>query len=299
MDETDIKICHLLLENSRLPYDDLAGKLGLSINAVHKRVRALIDLKIIRTFVARPSLQVDGVINIWIYGRSKLPNKQDIHLKLQENDCTYWVAYSGGEFMYVGAYLRDISELETYVTFVKNEAELIDPVVGILPSMPKTRVEKLHRIDYQIISSLHKNSRKALADVAAELGVSTKTVRNHLDRMIEERLIDLTLDWYPDASNDIVSLVHLTLAPDSDRLATMSSLVGVFSPNVLFAVPFSNLPNQLVSFVWTNTMKQLEEFRAKMRTMKGIDALNLNVLQIGYSFETWRDKLMLERTRAP
>jgi DNA-binding Lrp family transcriptional regulator len=297
MDATDIKICQLLLENSRLPYDDLAGKLGLSINAVHKRVRALVDLGIIRAFIARPSLIARNAISIWIYGRSQSTRLHQAHLKLQKNDCTYWVAYAGGEFLYVGAYLHDISELASYVTFVRDEAQMIDPTVGILPSMPKrVSADDLHKIDYQIISSMHKDSRKPLADVASELHVSARTVRNRLDRLIDERLIDLTVDFYPDASNDIFSLLHLSLAPEASIAATVMSLVENFSPNFLFAVPFSNLPNQIVSFMWTNTMKQLEELRAKVETTKGINSVILNVLQIGYSFETWRDKMIPERS---
>src|SRR5271157_4155794 len=110
MDETDIKLCQLLLLNSRLSYDELAGKTNLSINAVHKRVKNLIDLHIIRSFTTRLNLSALGAINIWIFGGSQSKHPQEAHLRLQKDDSTYWVAYSGGEFLYVGAYLRDISQ---------------------------------------------------------------------------------------------------------------------------------------------------------------------------------------------
>ena len=41
MDKTDIILTQLLLRNSRLPYRELAEKLDLSVNAVHKRIREL------------------------------------------------------------------------------------------------------------------------------------------------------------------------------------------------------------------------------------------------------------------
>lgn len=200
--------------------------------------------------------------------------------------------------LYVGAYLHDISDLDSYVSFVKSEAELYDPTVAILPSMPKmlSKDHLLHPIDYQVISSLHKNSRKSLADIATELNLSAKTVRNRLDRMIEERLIDLTLEWYPDASNDIVSILHISAAPDSDRTVLAASLAATFAPNVLFAVPFSNLPNQLISCLWVNTMRQLDELQGKIGTIGQIQAVTSNVLQIGYSFDTWRDKLVSSKS---
>jgi DNA-binding Lrp family transcriptional regulator len=296
MDETDIKLCQLLMANSRHSYDELAGKLDLSINAVHKRVKTLIDLNIIRAFTARLSLSALSAVNIWIFGRSQSKRLQETHLRLQKNDSTYWVAYSGGEFLYVGGYLRDISQLDSFVNFVKTEGQIDDPTVAILPSMPvRFSSDELHQMDYQIISSLHRDSRKSLADVASELHVSTKTVRSRLEKMIDRRLIDLTIDWYPDASNDIFAVFHLALSSTTDRMSVSSSMIETFSPNVLFTLPFSNLPNQLAAFVWMNTMRELEEFRAEMGKMKGIESIMLNVLQIGYSFDTWRDKLVLER----
>lgn len=295
MDEKDIKLCQLLLNNSRTPYEVLARRLDISINAVHKRVKVLEELHIIRAFVARPSLASLNALNVWIFGRSE-SKRHDIHLKLQENDCTYWVAYSGGEQVYVGGYLRDISELESYASFVRSSALIPEPVVGILPSLPKlASPEQLRQLDYQIISSLHKDSRKSLVDVASEIRVTPKTVRNRLERMIDNHLLDLTMDWYPDASNDILSILHLGLAPDARNTSIYSSMMEELSPNLLFPVLFANLPNQLAAVSWTNNMKQQEEVREKIAEVKGVTSVAMNVLQIGYSFETWRDKLISEK----
>ena len=300
MDDTDIKLCQLLLANSRLSYDELASNLGLSINAVHKRVKILLDLRIIRSFTARLSLTALSAINIWIYGRSQSKHLEESHSRLQKNDSTYWVAYSGGELLYVGAYLRDISELESYVSFVRSQGQMSDPIVAILPSLPgRFSLDELHQLDYQIISALHKDSRKPLADVATELHVSTKTVRNRLDKMIDKRLIDFSMDWYPDASNDIVAIFHVSISANGDRIRVFSSILEKFIPHVLFAVPFSNLPNQLVAFVWTNTMKELEGLRTEIGKINGVESVVSNVLQIGYSSDTWRDRVLLERAKLP
>jgi Lrp/AsnC family transcriptional regulator, leucine-responsive regulatory protein len=293
MDATDIKLCQLLLINSRLSYDELASKLGLSINAVHKRVKALIELKIIRAFVARPSLMAINTLAIWIYGRCEPKQIRDAHLRLAKNDSTYWVAYSGGDFVYVGGYLHDISELESYVTFVRNEANMDYPTVGIISAMPKLDPKyQLSNTDIEIISSLHRNSRKPFADIASELHLTARTVRNRLERMIQNQSIDLTIDWYPDTSNDILSVLHLDIGTNKDIMSLSSQLLGEFSPNLLFPILFANIPNQLTFFVWTNTMKQLEDIRAKVAETQGIGSATLNVLQIGYSFDTWRDKLV-------
>jgi hypothetical protein len=115
--------------------------------------------------------------------------------------------------------------------------------------------------------------------------------------MIEEGLVDLSIDWYPDASNDIVSICHVNVAENANRVEVFSSLKQGFSQNVLLDVMFSNLPNQLILFLWTNSMKQMDDLREGIGMAKGVESVVVNVLQIGYMFDTWRDKLGFEDSK--
>ena len=291
MDETDITLCRLLQLDSRAPYHELAGRLGLSINAVHKRIRELTDKGIIRAFRARPSLEASGAVTVWVYGRSEAADMDGVRAQLQGNDSTYWLSISGGGYVYVGGYLDDISELTEYSEFVKARAGITEPTIGIMPSMPKLPpTENLKPLDYEIIGRLNNDSRKALSEVAKEVGISSKTVRRRLDWMTEKRLIDLTIDWYPDESNDIIALCHIMLLPDVDRGRFSLSLPERFGPHALFGIPFANLPNQTIAFLWTNSMKQMDDLKEKIRGLAGVKSATLNVLQIGYMFDTWRDR---------
>ena len=60
MDQTDLILSLLLLANSRTPYSGLAGTLGLSVNAVHKRIQSMVEDGIFRAFTAKVSLSVLG-----------------------------------------------------------------------------------------------------------------------------------------------------------------------------------------------------------------------------------------------
>ena len=280
-----------MMSNSRVPYHELASKLGLSINAVHKRIRAMVDSGVIRAFTARPSLVSLNAISVWVYGRSEAAHPGEVHLRLHKNDSTYWVAGSGGGYIYVGGYLEDISQLGSYVAFVKREAEMDEPMVGIIPSATmRLPHETLQPIDYQILASLHHDSRKPVTDVATEVRASTKTVHRRLERMIEKGLVDFGIDWYPDASNDIVSLCHIDVAEKASRAEVLAALKQRYSQNILLWVMFSNLPNLLTLFLWTNSMRQMDELREGISKAKGVGSVVLNVLQIGYMFDTWRDE---------
>lgn len=43
MDEIDIPVCRLLSMDTRMPCRDLADKLGISVSAVHARLKTLTD----------------------------------------------------------------------------------------------------------------------------------------------------------------------------------------------------------------------------------------------------------------
>jgi DNA-binding Lrp family transcriptional regulator len=287
------------MQNSRTPYHELAAKLGLSINAVHKRIVALTDSGIIKTFTAHQSLPSLGAVTVWVYGRSEAAHPEEIHGLAQEDDHTYWVANSGGGYVYVGGYLRNLSELDQFVGFVKEKAEIVDPTVGIMPVMPARPGEALRPLDYQIINSLSKNSRKPASEVAVEINASAKTVHRRLERMIESGLVEFSLDFYPDKSNDFVSLCHMDLGQRSDRRAVLEGVRKEFSQNILVEVVFSNLPGLLILFLWTNSMKQMEDLRERIGKFEGVRSVMLNVLQIGYITDTWRDVLPLEATNQP
>ena len=284
------------MSDSRAPYHELASKLGLSINAVHKRITAMTKMGIIKAFTAHPSLASLGAVTVWIYGRSEAVHPGDLHKALSTDDHTYWVAYSGGGFVYVGGYLRDISEMDEYVTFVKRVGEMSDPTVGISPPPSRAPKESLRPLDFQILASLMKDSRKPVTDVAAEVNASAKTVHRRLEWMLERKLADFSIEWYPDKSDDIVSLCHLEVARGFDRLKVLESLRQEFSQNILVEVLFSNMPNMVIAFMWTNSMKQMEDLRERIGQAEGTKSVMLNVLQIGYIFDTWRDKLMQKHT---
>ncbi|MEM2907674.1 MAG: Lrp/AsnC family transcriptional regulator [Candidatus Hadarchaeales archaeon] len=52
LDEIDRKLLDLLQEDAKLPYAQLAERLGISSSGVHKRMRRLVEAGVIKKFVA-------------------------------------------------------------------------------------------------------------------------------------------------------------------------------------------------------------------------------------------------------
>jgi DNA-binding Lrp family transcriptional regulator len=287
----------MLLSNSRTPYRELADKLNLSVTAIHNRIQTLIDMGIIRKFTARPSILTQNAIHILIVGITKADNIRDLIPKLQKHGSIYWLAVAGGNVLYVGAYLKHIAELEELACFVKENASIPEPTVSITSSPLPANLKSLNlatdlcELDYKIIRSLKDDSRKPVANIAEEVGVSVKTVRRRLDRLVKNFLIELSIEWYPDASNDIISAFHVHLKPDAEK-NTPNVILGKNYPNTLFYWGFSNIPNTYLFMTWSPTSRGVKDLREKIEQEQGVQSVVPNVIFTGYVFETWRDHYM-------
>ena len=296
MDKIDVVLIQLLLINSRLSYAELAEKLGLSVNAVHKRIQLLIEAGIIRKFTAKLGPLAVPFVNVFISGVSPA-SVQDLPDKLKNNDSIYWLAVGGGKILYIGAYLRSINDLAQLVQYVKEEADIPDPTIGIVTAQPTTLPvgskppeTSLCDLDYKIIRSLQDNSRKPLSEIAENLGVATKTARRRLNRMIKNWLIELSIDWYPDKSNDIITLLDIRFKTNANPNLPFQITKNNY-PHVLFLWSYANLSNTATFAIWTNTMKEVQDIRVNLEKEPGVALVTPNILYVGYIFKTWRDQI--------
>jgi DNA-binding Lrp family transcriptional regulator len=297
MDKTDMSLILLLIQNSRLSYAELADKLSLSVNAVHKRIQQLLEADVIHKFTAKVSLFAANALTVYISGTSQLESLKNLPDKLSSHGSIFWLAVGSAKFIYTGAYIRNLSELEPLISYIKKEACIPEPTIGILqpiqvPSLIfKPSETTLCSLDYKIINALKNDARRNISEVANELGVSSKTVRRRLDRMIKNYLIELTMEWYPDKSDDITTIMDVKFKPDSDVAITAYQIQKKHAVNVLFYWSYANIPHDVAFIVWTNSMGVLHKLREEIEREPEVISAVPYVLCIGYIFETWRDRL--------
>ena len=295
MDPTDLALSLILLNNSRTPLRDLGEKLGLSVASVHKRLQALRDEGIIKAFTARIGLPKLGATIALAWGVSKATSSDHVQERLHKDDHVYWVTFAGAGTLYVGAYLRSLTELDAYMAYLVKEAEIENPVVGLFPQgtgLPDEPV--LDRLDCRILRALHKDARKSIADVAEEIGLSPKTVGRRLGKMEADGSAELSIEWSPDASNDIITMWHLDLAPSADRDQAIALLMNRYRDNFLFHMAFSNLPRFLLFATWTGSTKDLRLLRDRISAEAPFARVLPNMLYTGHLFDTWRDDLLMK-----
>jgi DNA-binding Lrp family transcriptional regulator len=298
LDKTDIILCQLLLGNSRISYRELGQKLDLSVTAVHNRIQTLIELGIIRKFNTSLSVFAQNAIHVLMFGLSKANSVLDVKSRVENQGSIYWLAAGGGNILYLGAYLRNIGDLELLVRLVKEKAEIPELTVGLMGSpMPpilrninfKKIDTKLCDLDYKIIRALKDNSRKPTSEIAEEIGVSTKTVRRRLGMMEKNFLVQFSIEWYPDASNDLLSVFHVNIKDDANP-NVVNAILQQHYPNTLFYWSFSNIPGNYIFMIWTPTSKEVREVREDIEKNPAVKSVAPNVIYTGYIFPTWRDQ---------
>ena len=151
--------------------------------------------------------------------------------------------------------------------------------------------ELLQPLDWEVIHALSRDSRKAVSRVAEEVGYSSKTVRRRLSRLIDEGLIEFSAEWFPSASNDIMTAIHVEAGPASPE-EVLERLTQGYRPNHLFSWGFSNMPEILVSLFWSPSMNDLREMVGRPGREEGFRSTTPIILYSGNIFETWRDDLV-------
>jgi DNA-binding Lrp family transcriptional regulator len=296
MDEIDFTISLMLIANSRMPYRELAEMLKMSVNSVHKRVKSLVEIGVIQNFQTKLGyLFFPNTINVTMFGETPTKNRKTLMDKLGNHECIYNVSQASGNLFYIHAYIRNLNELDSLVSFVRKTGEIKELSVGLGKGSTSSDINNsnditISKLDYLLINSLKDNSRKTISDVADEIGASTKTVRRHLDTLIEKYLVRFTIDWYPDKTPEIMSMITLKLKPniDFDDVIFMDSLRKRYGIKIVFHWAFSNLPNLLVICTWTKNMKEIQEIESFLMSME-FESVDVNVLVEGKMYLTWVD----------
>ncbi|MFW9773133.1 MAG: winged helix-turn-helix transcriptional regulator [Candidatus Thorarchaeota archaeon] len=304
MDAIDISLSMILIANSRIPYKELAEKFEMSVNSIHKRVKSLVELGVIRKFISKLGFaNFPGITNIIIFGNSNIKQKKQLINKLGENEYIYNVAQGSGNTFYIHAYLRNIRELDNLVLFVRKTGSLTNMIIGIDKGIPPIAIEQLNikpltDLDYLITFALKNNSRKSISDIALEVGASTKTIRRRLDRLTENFLVQFQIDWYPDKTGTIISMIQIEL--DINRIIDdrelEDKLKEKLGSHIIFTWSFSNLPNLKIISIWTQSMKELQELQALLLS-GNFDIVDLTILIEGKMFPTWIDTFLEEKVR--
>ncbi len=303
MDEVDRKLVMLMAANPRMHYRDLAGRVGISRQAAHQRVRALVKSGVIKGTTAGISFPYLDAVSVSIFGKCVQTLTEDVFDRLCGSELTRRAIIASDNYLYVVGELRGISELDGYVRFVKRAARMLEPTVGIFcvdeELMPRYPVDgggrrvsghkRLSALDLKIISALRDDARRPLAGIAEATGVSAKTVKRHLDEMIAEGALDLHLLADVPTGGDMLFMMRIGLEDGADRLKVGRRLLRICEPLDSYGRTFSNLPGLLIIVFWTGDVLQVRRVLRESYGEEGVGTVMLNFCYFERIYRTWRD----------
>jgi DNA-binding Lrp family transcriptional regulator len=298
MDETDILIIKELAVDARLPYRDLADRLSLSVNGLHKRIHQLIAKGIIVGFRANLTPLVTGGSVMSLYGRSTSTNLSATVEHLGGHDCTTRVIATGGQFLYVDAQVRNNQEMYEYQSFVRGVGEIGDlKSLAMFTAGDPPAKDPLAKLDYRIVRALSADCRRPLQDVATEVGSTAKTVKRRLEHMESDHSVSLNIELVLCSSGDLISIVHAKLRPSRRMEDIIPTLINRKDPHLL-GISGSNVePGLMIFSVWARDLKELREAEKSLNTSDDFESLFSNLYYDMRLYPTWSRNLVEERAK--
>ncbi len=314
MDDIDRKLLILIAAEPRIHFRKLAERLGISRQAAHHRMQILTEKGVIKGAIAGISVHYLGAVTVAVFGRSKATSIEKTFERLGESEFTRRALLAGGNFLYVVGFLRNTDELDGFIEFVRRTAEMPEPTVGVYclddGLMPyyavdglgerKGEFKKLSPLDMRIIAALKDDARRPVADVARSIGASAKTVRRHLDRMLSNGSLDMSVPADLSKAGDLLSIMHVNLRDGAEKGKVGKRLLSRNYFQDQYVVAYGNLPSLIIWVFWSSDIAETR--RALKETEEDEDVLSvmLNIALVERIYTTtWRDKLVQAQAPPP
>jgi Lrp/AsnC family leucine-responsive transcriptional regulator len=147
VEETDRAIVAALTVDGRLSYTDLAEKVGLSVSAVHQRVRRLEQRGVIKGYAARVDYSAIGLaLTAFVAIRPLDPSQPDDApdrlAKLAEIEACYSVA--GEDFYLLLVRVQSPTDLERLLQEIRTGANVTTRTTVVLSTPYEYRVPRVN-----------------------------------------------------------------------------------------------------------------------------------------------------------
>ncbi len=209
MDHLDLKILRILADNCRTSYRNIGLTLGLTTNTVKRRVKILIQNRIIGKFITNLNFAILGYkVNCLLIIRHHNTNIDKIAKDLHQFGNVYLAINAIGGTSVFGIIVKP--SMEEQIRFLRETSH--HDLLGIVEKDAKSSVNirdifigyhtlhfNLIQTDLKIIRCLLSDPRMKVMDIAKTISTSQRTVMRRMEAMAENRLLNFGLVYNPSA----------------------------------------------------------------------------------------------------
>lgn len=164
-------------------------------------------------------------------------------------------------------------------------------------ALPRSETERLTGTDVAIIRALSEDARKPYVLVARELGLSTRTVRNRVDRLRKENTIFTLPSLNVGRVHGLVPVLLSYVYSDNEAKGSVDrAILSHFEGRYLWA-GFSD-PNSGFVMLSAPTMADVQGFLERAKSQPGISSARIDIPTDQFSFPEKLMELLEQRGRA-
>ena len=267
LDNLDVQILHCLLDNCRDSDRQIGAKIGISGAAVKSRITKMIKNRIIEDFTLKIEPPVFGFSLVYV-----AITGQDISEILKQVELIgepFLVVPVVGGITVCGIVVKE--NVSQKIELAKNLMKDVRLLSIFEAENPGIRSD-LTRTDVDIIDQLLKNPRAKIDELAKKTRFSTKTITRSLQKLQDDEAIQFTLVYNPTKFGQYIPFAVLVWII-GDFAETLKLLKKEFSDSFL-SKPFL-AKNQIVLFLFSNNIFELDTITQKVRIVKGVGSADL------------------------
>lgn len=286
MDSLDVRIYRELFHgitgppldsDIRRSYRVVARKLRIDEVTIRNRIRKLQNNGFLKgsRLVVNPSLLGVKLAQLWFSVRP-LSAKDDLIKKLRLMHGALEISdYFGSSLTFITMYESEISAKKEFelIASMSNAENLVRAVIPF----PACSIELTHT-DWKIIKTIQTDPRQSYPVISREVGISTRTVKRRLQRMIEARAVFILPSFSPRALDGamIADLVVFYADPES-KTDVDSRIVSQFD-RLLIRAELGDFKHGFFNFIITSVSKA-KEMLTWVKEQPGVGSAIIELVQ--------------------
>jgi DNA-binding Lrp family transcriptional regulator len=273
----------------------MGKELGLSGTAVQKRVHEMVEEGVIRSFEIGFDSTMLGlqtsIVDVSLRGSYKL---NDILRQFRKIPNVYFVICGLDKTLTVLIHYRTNHDLEKLLERIGAIEHVVRVQPGIPRSLPETDIQ-LGKMDWKLIQQLNHDARKRNHEIAEELGVSAKTVKRRLDRLVKHKAIYFTIDV--DLSKAVKMIMYVLIVDLEPGLQKKNVYKRILNTYDKIWASVGPVQPSIVYFLGAETLAEIETVVEDAKRIQGVKNATAALYTSFHRFPEWYDKQLAKMAR--